>query len=264
MGRMDAQHAQKGDERDAKNCKITGCRPQLGIEVSAGKRADHAGDVLREAFDHHRFNGALLADQVRDERAASRPTQGPRHPKQSRAYREVPKCQAIVPQQNAKGCSDQYTDPLRENHDAHATEAIGQWPGDESGEQKGDGSVKSDECHVKRRVGHLENEPPGDDHFHPHGLPPQRVAHQQIAKAAVAQRREGSDQFYALRKCQLSDTIALREVTVGNHLIDATMQPMTLAVLRVSTSGYAVPFARAWTDFSGQFQNCASLYAPSP
>lgn len=192
MGRVDAQHAQEGDERDAKNREITGFDAQLCVEGAAGNRADHAGDVLREAFEHHRFNRARFADQVRDEGAACGPVEGPRQAEHACAYRKVPECQAVGPKQNADGCGDEDADPLRDNHDAHAPHAIGQWPGDESSEQQRDGAVKSDECHVKRRVGHLEDEPPGDDHFHPHGLPPKRVAHQQVAKTPVAQRREGA------------------------------------------------------------------------
>ena len=57
-------------------------------------------------------------------------------------YRKVPECQAVGPKQNADGCGDEDADPLRDNHDAHAAHAIGQWPGDESGEQQRDGAVR--------------------------------------------------------------------------------------------------------------------------
>ena len=103
----------------------------------------------------------------------------------------MPECQLIGPDQHANGCEDQYADPLRENHNANAPNAIDQWPGDKTDEHQRNRSVKSNQCDVKRRVGNLKNEPSHDNHFHPHGLPPEHIAQEQVAKAAIAQRGKG-------------------------------------------------------------------------
>ena len=188
----DQEHVEERDGGDDGDGGITpGCAQNIDQDA-AEKRPQNPGDVAGETFQEHGFYGLVFAHDVGHKRPAGGPVEGPADPEYDSTGLEVPEGDSVGPKECGKDEDGHLAGALRQQDEPKTTDAAGHRTGDETDNEEGNGTIESDKGDLPGRVGEFQNEPANDQHFHPSGLPPERVADQQVAKGWNAQRGEGA------------------------------------------------------------------------